>query len=170
MKGQVSPLTNRDRPKMKLKEIGWREWIGFPDWGVAHIKVKVDTGARTSSLHADDIQLYQLGDVTMVRFVVHPWQASSEDLVPVEMPVHSMREVRSSSGQAERRPVVVTTMKVAGRILKAELTLTNRDLMGFRMLLGREALRGRFTINPGVSYRGGRPSKDIRSKNRGRSL
>jgi hypothetical protein len=152
-----------------LIEIGWREWVDFPLWAVNHIKAKVDSGARTSSLHADNLEFFKKDGKDMVRFVVQPWQRSTKDPVNVEMPVHAMREIRSSSGQAEKRPVIITKIKVAEKIYDAEITLTNRDLMGFRMLLGRELLRGRFLINPGQSYLGGRPPKAIRDRNRGRA-
>lgn len=148
--------------------IGWREWVSFPDWNVPHLKAKVDTGARTSSLHVSEMVLYDRDDSKWARFVIHPWQGSDDDPVTVETPVLSVREVRSSSGLSEQRPVILCKITVAGIILEAEITLTNRAEMGFRMLLGREAIRGGFSVVPGKSYLSGRPGKDIRRKNRGR--
>jgi hypothetical protein len=148
--------------------IGWREWVALPEWGVEYIKVKVDTGARTSSLHASYLAFFEKDNMRWVRFVINPWQDSRDNAVTVEAPVLSMRNVRSSSGVSEQRPVVLAAIDVAGTTITAELTLTNRDKMGFRMLLGREAIRGRFIVNPGRSYFGGRPEKEIRRKNRGR--
>jgi hypothetical protein len=105
----------------------------------------------------------------MVSFTVHPWQKSRRDGVQIETALISRRNVRSSSGSLEKRPVVTACISVAGTIIKAELTLTNRDQMGFRMLLGREALRGKFMVAAGLSYIGGKPGKHIRWKNRGRA-
>jgi hypothetical protein len=152
-----------------LTPVGWREWVGFPEWGLDFLKAKVDTGARTSSLHAEDIRIFKRGGVEMVSFTVHPWQKSRRDGVQIETALISRRNVRSSSGSLEKRPVVTACISVAGTIIKAELTLTNRDQMGFRMLLGREALRGKFMVAAGLSYIGGKPGKHIRWKNRGRA-
>ncbi len=141
---------------------GWREWVALPDWGVPNLKAKIDTGARTSALHAHDLR--RDGDV--VTFSVHPWQGSDDDPVAVTARVVDQREVRSSSGETEHRPVVRTALRLVGLVTPVELTLTNRDEMGFRMLVGREALRGRFVVDPGRSYVGGRPPIDVRRRNR----
>lgn len=139
------------------------------DWDVAHLKAKVDTGARTSSLHAFDLEWFERDDQRWVRFEIHPWQRSTADSVIAEAPVVSNRDIRSSSGEVDRRPVVRTSLVLAGTTVDAEVTLTRRDEMGFRMLIGRQAMRGRFVVDPGKSYLGGRPTKDVRLKNRGRS-
>ncbi len=149
--------------------LGWREWVALGDWDVSHLKAKVDTGARTSSLHAFDLEWFQQGEAPWVRFVIHPWQRSTDDAVVAKAPVVSTRDVRSSSGAIDRRPVVRTTLVIGGHSVDSEITLTRRDEMGFRMLVGREAIRNRFLVDPGVSYLGGRPSKDVRIKNRRRS-
>ncbi|MEX1295373.1 MAG: RimK/LysX family protein [Candidatus Limnocylindrales bacterium] len=149
--------------------VGWREWLALPDWGVEAIKAKIDTGARTSALHAFDIETFERDGVAQARFAIHPWQDSSSDVVVVEAPLLERREVRSSSGAAKLRPVVLTTMELAGRREPIEVTLTRRDEMGFRMLIGRQALRRRFVVDPGRSYLGGRPARDIIDRNRGRS-
>jgi hypothetical protein len=129
---------------------------------VPHLKAKIDTGARTSALHAHDLR--RDGDV--VTFSVHPWQGSDDDAVQVRARVVDEREVRSSSGETEQRPVVRTSLGLVGLLGPVELTLTNRDEMGFRMLVGREALRGRFVVDPGRSYLGGRPELEVRRRNR----
>ena len=147
--------------------IGWREWVALPDWGVDHLKAKIDTGARTSSLHAFGLEWFDRRGAPWVRFEIHPWQRSTEDSIVAEAPVIATRDIKSSSGEIDHRPVVHTTVAVAGRPVGAEITLTRRDEMGFRMLVGREALRQRFVVDPGVSYLGGRPTKTIRRKNRG---
>jgi hypothetical protein len=147
--------------------VGWREWVALPGWNVDHIKAKVDTGARTSSLHAFGLEWFDLSGSPWVRFEIHPWQRSTDDAVIAEAAVIATRNVRSSSGDVERRPVVSATIVLAGHPVAAEVTLTRRDEMGFRMLVGREALRRRFLVDPGVSYLGGRPDKSIRRRNRG---
>ena len=147
--------------------LGWREWVALPDWDVAHMKAKVDTGARTSSLHAFGLEWFDRDGSPWVRFEVHPWQRSTADSVIAEAPVVATRDVKSSSGDVEHRPVVHTSVVLAGRPVTAEVTLTRRDEMGFRMLIGREALRHRFLVDPGVSYLGGRPDRSVRRRNRG---
>jgi hypothetical protein len=146
--------------------LGWREWVALPDWGVAHLKAKIDTGARTSSLHAFGLEWFDRGGNPWVRFEIHPLQRSVASSIVAEAPVIATRDVKSSSGDTEHRPVVHTTLVIAGRAVIAEVTLTRRDEMGFRMLVGREALRNRFVVDPGVSYLGGRPDKSIRRRNR----
>lgn len=146
--------------------LGWREWVALPDWDVAHLKAKIDTGARTSSLHAFGLEWFDRNGSPWVRFEIHPWQRSTADAVIAEAAVVATRDVKSSSGEVEHRPVVHTSVVLAGRTVTAEVTLTRRDEMGFRMLVGREALRKRFVVDPGVSYLGGRPDKSIRRRNR----
>jgi hypothetical protein len=149
--------------------LGWREWVSLPEWEVAYLKAKVDTGARTSSLHAFDLEWFERDDSPWVRFEIHPWQRSTADAVVAEAAVVSTRDIRSSSGAVDHRPVVCTTVGLAGTAVTAEITLTRRDDMGFRMLIGREAIRRQFVVDPGRSYLGGRPPKDIRLRNRRRS-
>lgn len=146
---------------------GWREWVSLPGWEVPWVKAKLDTGARTSAIHAFDLEEFRRDGAPWVRFAVHPWQASGDDAVAVECPVRDVREVRSSSGQVEERYVVSTTLRLLGRDLEAEVTLSRRDEMGFRMLVGREALRQGLLVDPGRSYLGPRPRLAVRRKNRG---
>lgn len=137
--------------------IGWREWISLPDLGVAAIKAKVDTGARSSALHAFNVKRFRRGGVRMVRFEVHPLQRGSGEAVLAEAELVGEKRIRSSNGQEELRPVVNLGICLLDREWDIEITLTNRDEMGFRMLLGRQALRNRFLIDPGKSFQAGRP-------------
>ncbi|MEV4774921.1 RimK/LysX family protein [Microbacterium sp. LTA6] len=147
---------------------GWREWVSLPDLRVDWLKAKIDTGARTSSLHAFDIHEFERDDVAWVRFKVKPWQDSQEDAVVVECPVHDRRAIRSSSGHAQQRLVVKLLVRLVDREVLAEVTLSNRDEMGFRMLIGREALRGGYIVDPARSFLGGRAPREARRRNRGR--
>jgi hypothetical protein len=148
--------------------VGWREWVRMSALGVPWIKAKVDTGAKTSSLHAFDLQEYVRDGERWVRFHIHPWQASDEDAVPVELPVLDRRPVRSSSGHVEDRYVVRMRLTLARRRVPAEVTLTDRDEMGFRMLIGREALAQGFLVDARQSYAGPRPGRSTRRRNWGR--
>ena len=138
--------------------VGWREWVSFPELDISRIKAKIDTGARSSALHASNIERFRRNGESMVRFEVCPNQHSRAGVVTVEAPLLEMRSVRSSNGKSQVRPVIRTPVILGDRQWKLELTLTNRDAMGFRMLLGRQALRKRFLIDPGRSYlQGKRP-------------
>ena len=148
--------------------VGWREWVRMSALGVPWIKAKVDTGAKTSSLHAFDLQDYVHEGRLWVRFHVHPWQATDADAVLVELPVHDRRPVRSSSGHVEDRFVVRMRMTLARRRITAEVTLTDRDEMGFRMLIGREALAQGFLVDARRSYAGARPKRATRRRNWGK--
>jgi hypothetical protein len=116
------------------------------------VKAKIDTGARSSSLHAFGIVEFQRDGVAWVRFAVHPLQRDAETTVRTEAPVLEYRHVRSSSGHLTRRPAIRAEIELDGQRWPIELTLAARDDMGFRMLLGREAVRGRFVVDPGRSY------------------
>lgn len=140
----------------------------MPDWSVPYVKAKVDTGARTSSMHAFALERFERDGELWVRFEVHPWQRSDANGVSAEARVVDERVVKSSSGDGEMRPVISTVVGIAGVDTTIELTLARRDQMGFRMLLGRQALRRRFVVDPGRSYLGGRPPRDIRRQNRSR--
>jgi hypothetical protein len=148
--------------------VGWREWVSLPEADIAWIKAKIDTGARTSSLHAFDVTEFERDGVSWVRFRIKPWQDSQEDATTIERPIHDRRAIRSSSGHAQQRIVVILAIRLGGREVTAEVTLSNRDEMGFRMLIGRQALRQGFTIDPSRSFLGGRAPKEARRRNRGR--
>lgn len=134
--------------------IGWREWLALPELGVPRIKVKVDTGARTSALHAFDLERFERDGRAMVRFEAHPLQRDDTVRIPVEAELVDRRTVRSSTGDETLRPVIETAVELMGRRWTIELTLVRRDPMGFRMLLGRQAVRRRFLVDPGRSYLG----------------
>lgn len=156
-----------DMVQKKRKEkaiVGWREWVGLPELGIASIKVKVDTGARSSSLHAVELKFFKRGGGQWVRFTVHPIQRTRKVSVSAEAAVLEFRPVKSSSGVARIRPVIVTPIELMGMTWPVELTLAGRDEMGFRMLLGREAFRGRFLVDAGRSYYGGRIKKKIQER------
>ena len=147
------PDVSRDRPV-----IGWREWVWLPDLlpdPADAIKAKIDSGARTSAIHAWDIEHLERDGRIWVRFWLHPRQRDDAHVVVAEAPVVEEREIRSSNGEVELRVVVETTLQIAGLRYPIELSLTNRDQMGFRMLLGRTAMAGRLLVDPGVSYRTG---------------
>ncbi|MHC4376553.1 MAG: ATP-dependent zinc protease family protein [Planctomycetota bacterium] len=142
----------------QLTPLGWREWVLLPELGLPALKAKVDTGARTSSLHATDLEPFDRDGREWVRFLVHPRQRSRSRAVCLEAPLVERRSVRPSTGDAELRPVIRTRALVAGVRFNLELTLTDRAQMGFRMLLGREALRRRFLVDAGRSFLGGTPA------------
>lgn len=148
--------------------LGWREWVSFPEHNVPWVKAKVDTGARTSSIHGRRPALFLRDGERWVRFTIQPWQHSNLDAKVVEAPIHDERWVKSSSGEREHRPIILVPVTIAGVTHNIELTLSHRPEMGFRMLLGRQALRGYYQVDPGRSYLGGRPKRDIRARNRGR--
>ena len=143
------------RSKQPLPMIGWREWIQLPGLRVPLIKAKIDTGARSSALHAFDIKLVQRRGRDFVRFKVHPLQRDTHTTVVAEAVLLEHRLVRSSGGHETLRPVILTNVELLGQNWMIELTLASRDVMGFRMLLGRQALRHRFVVDPGRSYLGG---------------
>ena len=146
--------------------VGWREWIALPELGIERIKAKVDTGARTSALHAYRIQQIERGGLPFARFFVHPVQRRRHPEVLCEAPIIDERIVVSSNGTKEHRYVVQTLLRMNGIDWPIQVTLTNRDEMGFRMLLGRQALRGRFLVDPGSSYRLTRAKKAKRKTKR----
>ncbi|EGB16099.1 protein of unknown function DUF785 [Pseudodesulfovibrio mercurii] len=135
--------------------IGWREWVGLPDLDVPAIKAKVDTGARTSALHAFDVVPFERDGVPCVAFNVHPVQGNDDLVIPCTAPLVDRRKVTNSGGQSQNRYVIATTLLLAGRTWPIELTLTNRDEMKFRMLLGRNAMSGRLLVDPSLSMQAG---------------
>jgi hypothetical protein len=141
--------------------------VGLPDLGVPHIKAKLDTGARSSALHAFDLVEFERDGESWVRFSVHPWQRSAQDEQTVELPVHDRRTIRSSTGHVQKRYVVQMNLTLLDRTFPVEVTLARRDSMGFRLLIGREALRNGFVVDSGRSYIGGRPPKPVRRRNNG---
>ena len=148
----------------ELPIIGWREWVGLPDLGIKQIKAKVDTGARSSSLHAFDLHEFEKDGVKWVKFKIHPLQRKTKKTIQASAKILEYRTVRSSSGYAQLRPVILTNVQLLGVKWPVELTLANRDEMGFRMLLGREAFRRRFLVDAGTSFYAGRPKVKAKHK------
>ena len=140
----------------QLRQLGWREWIALPDLGIERIKAKVDTGARTSCLHAFFVERYHQDGSDWVRFHVHPLQKDNQHVVECTAPLLDLRQVSDSGGHREQRCVIETTAIVYAQPERIELTLTDRDSMRFRMLLGRTALEDRYLVNPAASFVSGR--------------
>ncbi|MDH5457283.1 MAG: RimK/LysX family protein [Nitrospinota bacterium] len=138
------------KKKKVLDTIGWREWVSFPELGIEKIKAKIDTGARTSALHVSHIRVVKGTDI--VKFKIHPVQRRARPLVEASARIVSRREIKSSNGEISVRPVIITKVKIGEKILPIELSLVNRDLMGFRLLLGRSVLKNRFIVDSGKSF------------------
>lgn len=132
--------------------VGSEEWCAFPGLGIPAIKARVDSGAKTSSLHAYNIQPFNRDGEPWVSFEAHPLQGQRRPSVRCEARVLDRRTVRSSSGESEKRLVIKTAISIGGSVWDVELTLTNRDSMGYRMLLGREAMMGRMLVDPSESF------------------
>ena len=140
------------RTSRELQTIGWRERISLPDFGVHGIKTKVDTGALTSALHAFRPRYSQRDDGEWISFEIHPRRRSRKDAIRVSAKVVTHRWIRSSNGRRELRPVISTRFSLGEEEWDAEVTLTNRYLMAYRMILGRSAMRGRFMVDSSKSY------------------
>lgn len=151
--------------------VGWREYLDLPDLGLTRIKAKVDTGARTSTLHALDIEHFREDGRERVRFLVHPQHRADDLEVICTADVVDRRGVRSSIGHRQHRVVIETTLALSAELAwPIEVTLTSRSDMRFRMLLGRTALRGHMLVDPGRSYlTGGRPSRIDAARRRKRT-
>jgi len=144
--------------------IGWREWISMPDLEIDEIKAKIDTGARSSVLHAVNIERFRSRGRDMVHFDVHPHQNDAAKAVPAEAELIEERKVKSSTGHVEVRPVVLISVRIRGRQWTTDFTLTSRSDMGFRVLLGRRSLSGRFLVDTKRSFVAGRPPGASRPK------
>lgn len=140
------------KPLSTLPVIGWREWVGLPDLGIAKIKAKVDTGARTSALHAFSLKPYTENGVNKITFEIHPFQHNRNEVIVCTADVVDRRLVTDSGGHTEERYVIITPLTIAGQTWPIEITLTERENMLFRMLLGRSALRKHFVVNPARSF------------------
>ncbi|MGF1512484.1 MAG: ATP-dependent zinc protease [Elainellaceae cyanobacterium] len=138
--------------KPSLQAVGWRERVSLPSLGIVTIKAKVDTGAKTSALYAFDIEPFQKDDEDWVSFKVHPYQGDRDRTISAEAPLMENRAIRSSNGQVEQRPVIRTVVALGDQTWEIDVTLTHRSAMAFRLLLGREALQGRFLVDSGRSF------------------
>lgn len=136
---------------------GWREWVGLPALGIERIKAKVDTGARTSALHAFEVRPYTEDGRQRVEFRMHPLQKDSDFVVDCHADVVDTRIVTDSGGHKEERFVIETMLSIGDHEWSIEATLTSRDTMLFRMLLGRTAIRHRGCVDPARSYLVGKP-------------
>lgn len=132
--------------------LGWREWVSLPGLDIRAIKTKVDTGARSAAIHAYDIEEFEDAGEAWVRFKLLPEQRSAKTIVSAEARLLTQRNIRSSLGHVSQRPVIETALVIGPYTWPIELSLVDRDLMGFRMLLGRQALAQRFLVDPARSY------------------
>jgi len=132
--------------------VGWREYLQLKDLGVDRIAAKVDTGAKTCALHAFYIEEFERDAQPWIRFGLHPRRETDTIEVHCEALIKERRDVTDSGGHLENRYVIDTTLVIGADTFIVEMTLTNRDNMRFRMLLGRNALRRRFLVDPGKSF------------------
>lgn len=135
-----------------VSTIGWREWVTLPRFTSSPINAKIDTGAKTSSLHAAELELIESDDGTMAHFRLEPEDGSSDAPLMVTAPVVDYRTVKSSNGQTQRRPVIRTEVEVGDDRFDLDLTLADRGTMRHRMLIGRRALGDRYLVDSGRSF------------------
>jgi hypothetical protein len=138
--------------KKKYRRIGWREWVSLPQLGIEKIKAKVDTGARTSALHAFSLRPFKENGKDRIRFDIHPLQNNTEEIITCVADIVDFRGVTDSGGHTEERYVICTPVAIGDKTWPIEITLTERDTMLFRMLLGRSAIRRRYIVNPARSF------------------
>ena len=136
--------------------LGWREWVSLPGLGIAAIKAKLDTGAKTSALHAWDLSFHMVDGRQWIRFRVHQVRRGKAMSVVCEAPLSDQRWVTNSSGTRERRCIISTDLQIGPSSWPIELSLTNRDAMEYPMIIGREAMRNRLIVDPKASFRAGR--------------
>ena len=144
--------SNLIKPIKKLPIVGWREWVGLHELGIERIKAKVDTGARTSALHAFSLKPFTENGKNKITFEMHPLQHNKSEVVTCTADVIDRRDVTDSGGHTEERFVIITPVTIAGQSWPIEITLTERENMLFRMLLGRSALRKHYMVNPARSF------------------
>lgn len=140
--------------------IGSEEWCAFPQLGIPAIKARVDSGAKTSALHAINIKTFQKNSENWLRFDINPIQNNSKFIIHCEAQLIDQRIVKSSSGTREKRYVIRTELSLGDHSYPIEVTLTNRDSMGYRMLLGREAMLGKLIVDPERKFELGQPSSE----------
>lgn len=150
-----------DDKKEKIK-IGWREWVSLPDLEIPAIKAKIDTGAKTSAIHTFFVETFKDNGKKYIKFKIHPLQKNTEIEIECNAPLYDRRIVKDSGGHVEERFVIITPVKVGELVIESEITLTNREDMQFRMLLGRSTLnKANVEILPNESYLLGRKKRKI---------
>lgn len=148
---------------------GWREWVGLKGLGVDSIKAKLDTGARTSAIHAFDVESYRRDGELRVRFFIHPLQKDDTVIIACDEKVADIRTVGNPGGRREKRYIIRTDLSIGEESWPIELSLTDRDEMGFRLLIGRAAMQGRLVIDPDHSFRlAGKKRTKKQIRNRGK--
>lgn len=146
----------------EMLTLGWREWVGLPQLGLPSIKAKVDTGARTSTLHAFEVKPFVENGANRVEFKIHPQQKNTKRVVVCVADIVDERSVTDSGGHREQRWVISTPLSIGPYTWPIEITLTSRDSMMFRMLLGRTAMRGLAMVNPARSYLIGKKPGEVK--------
>jgi len=155
----VLPIDRERFGMSKLLKLGWREWVGLPDIGISRLKAKVDTGARTSALHAFEVRPFLENGIQRVEFSIHPNQRDNQTALVCTADIVDQRTIMDSGGHREDRWVISTLLTIGAHSWPIEATLTARDDMRFRMLLGRNALKNRAVVNPAASYQVGKKRK-----------
>jgi len=135
-----------------MKTLGWKEWVSLPELHLSPLEAKVDTGAKTSCLHAFSLEPFHKDGEQWIRFGMHPDRHSQEQEIFVEAKVSDRRVVSDSGGHKQLRWVIETPIVIAGETFPIEITLTGRDAMQYRMLLGRQAMRRRFVVDPAKAH------------------
>lgn len=140
------------KKKVEKRLIGWREVASIPALGIKEIKIKIDTGARTSALHVTNLKFTRRGTTEFAEFIVHPKQRSATPKIQNRHKIFCYKTVKSSNGVSSKRPVIKTNIYLGEKKKEIEITLVDRDLMGFRMLLGRTAMNGDYIVDPSKSF------------------